>query len=105
MWSKSYIVVALFYNYGVQVFHSIWSLVGARDCHVLGRLCVCCMQSALLILGCGTPTGLAILYEGLERPQLLAWEGGVVLEPDPHRYQDMAECVCTKAFYLTCRIS
>ena len=95
MWSESYIVVALLYKYGVEVFHSVWSLVGARDCRVLGRLCC-------LLYAVGPPdpqmrnsnwTGHFI--EGLERPQLLAWEGGVVPEPDPHRYQEMAVCVCT----------
>lgn len=97
--------MALFYKYDVQVVHSVWSLIGARDCRVLEGCVVWCMQLALLIHGGRTPTGLAILCEGLERPQLLAWEGGVVLEPDPHRYQEMAVCVYTKAYYLTCRIS
>lgn len=92
-------------QYSVQVFHSVWSLIGARDCRVLEGCVVWCMQLALLIHRGRTPTGLAILYEGLEHPQLLAWEGGVALESDPHRYQEMAVCVYTKVYYLTCRIS
>ena len=92
-------------QYGVRVFHSVWSLIGARDCRVLEGCVVWCMQLALPIRGGRTPTGLAILYEGLERPQLLAREGGVALETDPRRYQKMAVCVYTKAYYLTGRIS